>query len=49
MMNGINWDEQVQVRIFEPVGIKNYQVVEESVIKWDGINLAVAIRGGPVS
>jgi hypothetical protein len=44
MMNDINWDEQVQVRIFEPVGIKNYQVVEESVIKWDGISLAVAIR-----
>ena len=44
MTNGINWDEQVQVRIFEPVGIKNYQVVEESVIKWDGINLAGAIR-----
>jgi hypothetical protein len=32
MMNGINWEEQVQVRIFE-LGIKNYQVVEESVIK----------------
>jgi hypothetical protein len=43
MMNGINWEEQVQVRIFE-LGIKNYQVVEESVIKWDGISLAVAIR-----
>jgi hypothetical protein len=40
----INWDERVQVRIFEPVGIENYQVVEESVIKWDGIGLAEAIR-----
>jgi hypothetical protein len=40
----INWDERVQVQIIEPAGIKNYQVVEESVIRWDGIGLAEAIR-----
>jgi hypothetical protein len=43
-MSEIKWDDQVQVQILEPTGIENYQVVEESVIKWDGINLAVAIR-----
>jgi hypothetical protein len=43
-MSEINWDEQVQVYIFEPVGIKNYRVVEESVIRWDRIGLAEAIR-----
>ncbi len=43
-MSEINWDEQVQVYIFEPVGIKNYRVVEESVIRWDAIGLAEAIR-----
>jgi hypothetical protein len=43
-MNEINWDEQVQVYIFEPVGIENCRVVEESVIRWDGIGLAEAIR-----
>ena len=43
-MSEIKWDEQVVVYIFEPVGIKNYRVVEESVIRWDGIGLAEAIR-----
>jgi hypothetical protein len=43
-MSEINWNERVQVQIFEPVGIENYQVVEENVAKWDGIGLAEAIR-----
>lgn len=43
-MSEINWDEPVRVQIFEPAGIKNYQVVEENVTKWDGIGLAEAIR-----
>jgi len=43
-MSEINWDERVQVQIFEPVGIENYQVVEENVTKWDGIGLAEAVR-----
>ena len=46
-MSEINWDEQVQVYIFEPVGIKNYRVVEESVIKWDGIDFAEAVKLNP--
>jgi hypothetical protein len=32
------------VQILEPIGIENYQVVEESVIKWDGIDLAEAVK-----
>lgn len=43
-MSEIHWDERVQVQIFEPVGIKNYQVVEANVTKWDAIGLAEAIR-----
>jgi hypothetical protein len=43
-MSDINWDERVRVQLFEPIGIKNYQIVEESVVKWDGITLANAIR-----
>jgi hypothetical protein len=43
-MNEIKWDDQVQVQILEPTGIENYQVVEESVIKWDEIDLAEAVK-----
>jgi hypothetical protein len=43
-MSEIKWDDQVQVQILEPTGIENYQVVEESVIKWDEIDLAEAVK-----
>jgi len=43
-MSEIKWNEQVQVQILEPTGIENYQVVEENVIKWDGINFAEAVK-----
>jgi hypothetical protein len=39
-MSEIKWEDQVQVQILEPTGIEDYQVVEESVIKWGGIDLA---------
>jgi hypothetical protein len=38
-MSEIKWDDQVQVQILEPIGIENYQVVEERVFKWDEIDL----------
>jgi hypothetical protein len=41
-MSEIKWDDQVQVQMLEPTGIENYQVVEEDVIKWDGIDFAEA-------
>ncbi len=44
IMDEIKWDDQVQVQIVEPTGIENYQVVEESVIKWDGIDFAEAVK-----
>ena len=43
-MSEIKWNEQVQVQILEPTGIENYQVVEENVIKWDGIDFAEAVK-----
>jgi hypothetical protein len=43
-MGEIKWDDQVQVQILEPIGIENYQVVKESVVKWDGINFAEAVK-----
>ena len=43
-MSEIKWDDQVRVQILEPTGIENYQVVEENVIKWDGINFAEAVK-----
>jgi hypothetical protein len=43
-MSEIKWDDQVQVQILEPTGIENYQVVEENVIKWDGIDFAEAVK-----
>jgi hypothetical protein len=42
-MGEIKWDDQVQVQILEPIGIENYQVVKESVVKWDGIDFAEAV------
>jgi hypothetical protein len=43
-MSEINWDEPAQVQIFESIGLKDYQVVEETVIRWDEISLAEALR-----
>jgi hypothetical protein len=43
-MSEIKWDDQVQVQILEPTGIENYQVIEETVIKWDGIDFAEAVK-----
>ena len=43
-MSEIKWDDQVQVQILEPIGIENYQVVKESVVKWDGIDFAEAVK-----
>jgi hypothetical protein len=43
-MSEIKWDDQVQVQILEPTGIENYQVAEENVIKWDGIDFAEAVK-----
>jgi len=43
-MSEIKWDDQVQVQILEPIGVENYRVVEESVIKWDGIDFAEAVK-----
>jgi hypothetical protein len=43
-MSEIKWDDQVQVQIFEPTGIENHQVVEESVIKWERIDFAEAVK-----
>jgi hypothetical protein len=43
-MSEIKWDDQVQVQMLEPTGIENYQVVEENVIKWDGIDFAEAVK-----
>jgi hypothetical protein len=42
-MSEIKWDES-SMQILEPTGIENYQVVEESVIKWDEIDLAEAVK-----
>jgi hypothetical protein len=44
IMSQIMWDDQVKVQIFEPTGIKNHQVVEENVIKWEGIDFAEAVK-----
>ena len=43
-MSEIKWDDQVQVQMLEPTGIENYQVIEETVIKWDGIDFAEAVK-----
>jgi hypothetical protein len=39
----IHWDERVQVQILEPVGMKNYRIVEEDVVIWDDLRFAEAV------
>jgi hypothetical protein len=40
----VDWDEQVQVQVLEPISSGKGHVVQGGVLKWDGISLAEAVE-----
>jgi hypothetical protein len=43
VVSKVDWDEQVQVQVLEPVRSAKGRVVEGGVVKWVGISLAEAV------